>query len=307
MKKIFGIIVVLLCVSSVWSADGQKWLQRARNGELNAMYQTALRYDYGTDGLPKDKEKALFWAEKGGNLGDVRCMTLAALIYSDAKKNKFESKSYHWNAKAGESGSLDGALGARNDALAIKRECSNDDERRRALELQIYWNEKILSYPEIRNKENVDAYNQSLSLRDRLNKELTELTPAQDAVATESEGNGTDTTSAAPVDPGKVYNVSETAPEFPGGLAAMYSWLGKNIIYPENAAARDVQGRVSVRFVVAADGSISNAQVVRSVDADLDKEALRVVSAMPKWTPGTMGGKPVAVYYTLPITFKLHR
>ena len=97
----------------------------------------------------------------------------------------------------------------------------------------------------------------------------------------------------------------EQKPEFPGGEAAMYKWLGDNIVYPSAASEEGVQGRVVVEFVVGKDGSISNVKVVRPRHPALDKEALRVVKAMPKLLPGRNNGQPVKVTYTLPVTFKL--
>ena len=104
----------------------------------------------------------------------------------------------------------------------------------------------------------------------------------------------------------KVYQVCEIAPAFPGGTHAMYKYLADNIKYPGEAKAAGKQGRVMVQFVIRKDGSISDVTVVKSSgDASLDKEAVRVVSSMPKWNPGTHGGKPVNVQYTLPVQFKL--
>ena len=102
-----------------------------------------------------------------------------------------------------------------------------------------------------------------------------------------------------------VYSVVEQDPEFPGGIEALYKYLAENIKYPEQAKAEGVQGRVFVRFVIEADGSITNAQVLRSIGGGCDEEALRVVNAMPKWKPGMQDGKPVRVQYNLPIIFKL--
>lgn len=97
----------------------------------------------------------------------------------------------------------------------------------------------------------------------------------------------------------------EQKPEFPGGEAAMYKWLSDNIVYPSAASEEGVQGRVVVEFVVDRDGSITNVKVVRQRHPALDKEALRVIKAMPKWIPGRNNGQPVKVTYTLPVTFKL--
>ncbi|MBE6296119.1 MAG: TonB family protein [Bacteroidales bacterium] len=104
----------------------------------------------------------------------------------------------------------------------------------------------------------------------------------------------------------KVYQVCENAPAFPGGTYAMYKYLADNIKYPADAKAAGKEGRVIVQFVVRKDGSVSDVSVVRSVgNVSLDNEAVRVVSSMPKWSPGTQGGKPVNVQYTLPVQFKL--
>ena len=102
-----------------------------------------------------------------------------------------------------------------------------------------------------------------------------------------------------------IYQVVENQPEFPGGTAALMQFLSKNVKYPENSQENGVQGRVIVQFVVNKDGTIVDPVVSRSVDPYLDKEAIRVVSSMPKWKPGMQRGKPVRVRYTLPVAFKL--
>jgi protein TonB len=94
-------------------------------------------------------------------------------------------------------------------------------------------------------------------------------------------------------------------PEFPGGEEAMNRYIVKNIKYPLLAQENGIQGRVICQFVVNADGKIVDVQVVRGVEASLDKEAKRVIESMPSWTPGRQGGKNVRVKYTLPIRFKL--
>ena len=104
-----------------------------------------------------------------------------------------------------------------------------------------------------------------------------------------------------------VYEVVETMPEYPdGGMSGMMQFLSKNIRYPVNAQKNGTQGRVTVHFVVNADGSLSNIGIIRGVDPELDGEAVRVISAMPKWKPGTQGGKPVRVKYTVPVMFRLN-
>lgn len=106
-------------------------------------------------------------------------------------------------------------------------------------------------------------------------------------------------------EPEKIFTAVEESPKFPGGDAELYKWLNKNIRYPEMAAQNNIQGRVTVQFVVEKDGSIGEVKVVRGKDPDLDKEAVRVVKALPKFIPGKMNGQSVRVWYTLPIMFKL--
>ena len=103
----------------------------------------------------------------------------------------------------------------------------------------------------------------------------------------------------------KVYNSVEQMPEFPGGIEEMMKFLQMNIQYPANAAKNKVEGRVILQFVVEKDGQIGEVKVARSVDPELDAEAVRVVKSMPDFIPGRQDGKPVAVWYTIPISFKL--
>ena len=98
----------------------------------------------------------------------------------------------------------------------------------------------------------------------------------------------------------------ENMPEFPGGSMAMLQYLSGNIKYPEEARDNNIQGRVIISFIIEKDGSITNAEVVKNVHELLDSEALRCVSAMPAWTPGSHQGKPVRVRYTIPLNFKLN-
>lgn len=103
----------------------------------------------------------------------------------------------------------------------------------------------------------------------------------------------------------KVFEIVEQPPSFPGGEAAMYEWLSKNINYPVIAQENNIQGRVTCQFVVGRNGEIEDVKVVRGVDSSLDKEAVRVIKSMPKWIPGRQGGNAVKVRYTLPVQFKL--
>ena len=101
----------------------------------------------------------------------------------------------------------------------------------------------------------------------------------------------------------EVFAVVEEMPKFPGGN--VQKWISKHIKYPMIAQENNIQGKVFVQFVIEKDGSVSNVKVTRSVDPSLDKEAIRVIQSMPKWTPGKQRQKPVRVSFTVPINFQL--
>lgn len=109
-----------------------------------------------------------------------------------------------------------------------------------------------------------------------------------------------------PVNSNRVYDVVEQMPSFPGGISGLRTYLNQNIRYPAEAQDNCVQGRVVVSFVVGKDGHISDVTVLRSVDPSLDKEAVRVIRNMPRWTPGKQGGEPVKVRYNVPVSFRLN-
>lgn len=122
-----------------------------------------------------------------------------------------------------------------------------------------------------------------------------EETVAPDSVAAPTDGVAKD----------EVFMVAEQMPEFPGGMKELLKFLQNNLKYPENAMKNNVQGRVIVQFVVEKDGTLTEFKVARSVDPDLDAEALRVLQIMPKWKPGMQRGKIVRVKFTVPVSFKL--
>lgn len=127
-----------------------------------------------------------------------------------------------------------------------------------------------------------------------------EITTKTQEVVVVGYGGGEEASDEVPV-----FRVVEEMPEFPGGMGECLKFLGKNIKYPVEAQKAGVQGKVIVQFVVEKDGNIANPKVVRSIDPDLDGEAIRVISIMPKWKPGMQKGQPVRVKYTVPVTFRL--
>lgn len=169
--------------------------------------------------------------------------------------------------------------------------------QQRVTDLLIVEDEKIEEDKQVKNQEEVlenEAQAGALDITDGTN-DLNKMTIKEEVIA------------APVVEEEQPLNIAmvEQKPEFNGGEAAMYKWLSDNIVFPTIAAEEGVSGRVVVEFVVGKDGSISDVRVVRPRHPALDKEAVRVVKAMPKWIPGRNNGQPVKVTYTLPVTFRL--
>lgn len=106
-------------------------------------------------------------------------------------------------------------------------------------------------------------------------------------------------------EPDKIFVAVEQPASFPGGEAALMKFLSNKVRYPEAAQQNDIQGRVMVNFVIEKDGSVSQVKILKGVDKDLDREAMRVVKSMPKWQPGKNNGVAVRSYFNLPVTFRL--
>ena len=104
---------------------------------------------------------------------------------------------------------------------------------------------------------------------------------------------------------GKIYRSCEQMPDFPGGIEALIRYLSENIQYPPEAAKNKIEGRVIIQFVVEKTGEVGEVKVVRPISEELDAEAVRVVKTLPKFEPGRQDGEAVAVWYTLPVSFKL--
>ena len=137
--------------------------------------------------------------------------------------------------------------------------------------------------------------------------ETAEMKAAEAAELAKAEAKASDVTAPADTTKNVVCDVTETIPQFPGGQGVMMKYLAANIKYPASAVKAKKQGRVIVSFVIQKDGSVTNARIVKSADPELDAEALRIVKAMPNWTPGTQDGKPVNVRYTIPVVFSLYK
>lgn len=105
-------------------------------------------------------------------------------------------------------------------------------------------------------------------------------------------------------EPEPFYKVEEM-PMFPGGDEALLKYVYDNVVYPQIAIENNIQGRVTVKFCVTSTGGVNQISILKGVDPEIDKEVVRVVSSVPPFKPGKQGGKPVPVWYVLPVTFKL--
>ena len=125
------------------------------------------------------------------------------------------------------------------------------------------------------------------------------------AKKSDKEAVATGSFTPAPSETDNAFDVVEQMPEYPGGIQEMMKFLSMTVKYPEAASKAGTQGRVVVQFIVEKDGTVTSGKVMKSVNEELDAEALRVVNAMPKWKPGMQKGQAVRVKYTIPITFRL--
>jgi TonB family protein len=102
-----------------------------------------------------------------------------------------------------------------------------------------------------------------------------------------------------------IFTGVETPPEFKGGAKEMYKYIGQNMKYPKDAQTRGIDGRVFIKFIVDKEGNVQNPVILKGVDPSLDAEAIRVISELPQWDPGFQNGKPVNVFFTTPVVFRL--
>ena len=168
-------------------------------------------------------------------------------------------------------------------------------------ELQIVEDEKVKKEDEIKTqdelKETETAFGQKDNEKGTEDRNVTRTLKEEVVVEKKEE---------TPVEKKEeVFRSVEQMPQFPGGDAALTKFLSSHINYPPMAAENNIQGKVIVQFVVGKDGKVGEVKVVRSVDKDLDREAVRVCKMLPKFTPGRQNGQPVSVWYTLPVQFKL--
>ena len=161
--------------------------------------------------------------------------------------------------------------------------------------------EPVVERPQSADRLNIVDEEPQVELKD-------ELLPPENDVALKTVDEVDDPEQPTPVDMDSNplnFRVVEQLPEFPGGAVELMKWLTKNLRYPTSAQQRKVQGKVVAQFIVNTDGSISNIKILKSVDASLDREAMRVLHMMPQWKPGQQDAKPCRTQVCIPIVFKL--
>ena len=181
--------------------------------------------------------------------------------------------------------------------------------------------EQLVAEETVMNSEKFTAYEMEDDAPDQVTKTQDEVAQSDVAIGAIDYDQGSDEAEHVlkvtekvvdevppAVEETKVFDVVEQMPRFPGDNgdgAVLNGWLSKNLRYPPIAEENGIKGRVVCQFVVERDGSITDIKVVRPVDPSLDKEAVRVIKAMPKWIPGKQNGSSVRVKFTLPVTFTL--
>lgn len=217
---------------------------------------------------------------------------------------------------------INAGIGQEEMALATQNNAEEEEEEEQIQEIEepepeeaVIEEEEVAqqAFTEIEVKNDEDVKNEV--------KDQSEMKEDKSAIGTQNIEGNADIRAAATVavretvvveekpkeEENKVYSLAnvEQKPTFPGGDAAMFKWLGEHINYPAAAAEEGASGKVQVQFVVSKTGKVTQVKVVRGKHPALDKEAVRVVSAMPNWTPGRQNGQPVNVTYILPVNFTL--
>ena len=198
----------------------------------------------------------------------------------------------------------------------IEEEAEEQEEEEIVYELEEL--EQLVAEETVMNSEKFTAYEMEDDAPDQVTKTQDEVAQSDVAIGAIDYDQGSDEAEHVlkvnekvvdevppAVEETKVFDVVEQMPQYKGGYQALMDYLNKSIKYPVIAEENGIQGRVVCTFVVERDGSITDVKVVRSVDPSLDKEAVRVLKAMPKWIPGKQNGSAVRVKFTLPVTFKL--
>ena len=275
------------------------YLKAAEQGHPSGQNGIGFIYQNGY-GVNKDYAEALKWYRQAAEQGNAAAKNnIGTMYFNGYGVTQDYAEALKWYRQAAEQGEANGQYSLAfmyDNGYGVPK---NPTEARK-------WYEKAAAQGDEDAKERLKIIQPNTDVA-VLVKEVesvkeTNVVPAQTKVATVNA----DSPKSEPVPERSggedVFELVEQPPSFPGNV---FSWLGRNIHYPPMAQENNVQGRVVVSFIVETDGAVSDVQVVKGVDPALDKEAVRVVKAMPKWEPGMQNGQPVRVRKNLPVTFKL--
>lgn len=256
-------------------SEAVKWYRKAaEQGNADAQNNLGLCYDNGF-GVIQSETEAVKWYRKAANQGHVIAMCNLGTCYAQGNGvPQSEVEAVKWYEKAAEQGSTFA------QALLSFKGLSQDEID----EIQI---EEEVVVEAVHEEAIMPVY--PVAELKMPPVELGPITVREDPPSLED----------------KVFDVVEVMPSFPGGTSALMQYISANLRYPVIAQENGIQGRVGVGFIVERDGSITDVKVIRAVDPTLDKEAVRIVSTMPKWIPGKQNGQTVRVRYNVPVTFKL--
>lgn len=321
------------------------WLNKAADdGNVDALSSIALCY-YGGFGVEQNYKQALEWYKKAAEKGDGNALHMIGTCYmyglgvkmSTSKAIKYYQEAVDKNCiyamtdlancyynglgvkcnkpKAVALWTQAAELGESSAQLQLSSCYAKGDGVDKDQEKSIYWCKKAAEQGNAQAQYKYanfcidsDNYEEAAIWLLKASNQGHEQAKNQLELVTDfmhyinvNVGTANDTTNVE-----EIFVVVDTMPEFPGGVSAMMKYLSENIKYPVIAQENGIQGRVICQFVVEKDGRITNIQVLRSSgEKSLDKEAVRVISTMPNWSPGSAFGKPVRVKYTIPINFRL--
>ena len=249
------------------------------------------------------KAKMPAWVEKYGKYGAVAILLMVGAFFFFSNRNGSPDATF-MESKTDSIASLDSAAEMVDHHVLELKESANSMPAEVKTEIQ-QEKKKLEAKDNPADSREVPSPTQPSTSSGKVestSQSVAKPEPAKPVEATTSN-NAAAESQATKAD--AIYEVVDEPPSFPGGDAARIAFLSNNLRYPAVAMEQGIQGRVVTQFVVDKDGSITDVKVVRSLDPMLDKEAVRLVKSMPKWTPGKLNGSPVRVKYILPLSFRL--
>lgn len=274
------------------------WFKKAAmHGNAQAQLFTGSCFKNGY-GVTKDDSQACYWYKKAAIEGNAEAQYELGKAYMNGEGvEKDYNSALDWLTKSVWQGySASAAL------LGVLLENGSSDEK--SLDYALYFYKQALG-----DEKYINGLEPSqLLLLQDLAKNLEDkgAVPRRPPLTLRDTGDTTEPNSQSTQKEETLVTNPSVMPSFPGGLVAMLKYLNKHIVYPKKARDEGYQGRVVARIVVETDGSISNVEILRSVESSIDAEAIRVIKSMPRWNPGKLNGKPVKTQYTVPVTFHLN-